>query len=517
MLHRAVAVVVGLIGLFTGLAPALADAQGSKILRVATDTNLPWLDPHMGTAFTLRELSSHVFEGLVTIGEDYGIIAQLAESWQVSADGLDYTFKLRSGVKFHNGKTMGAEDVKASIERFVQFGARRGDLGAVKAVTAVDPSTVRLTLKEPQGSFLGAMANPVALLAIMPKELVEGAKDPLQPPNLVGTGPFRLAAWVRDQQITLRRFDEYTRDRRMPASGLGGDRTALVDEVHVLSTGESATRLAGLERGDYDYAMALAPTAYERVRAASGLDAVILKPFTQVILQLNAGRAPFNQVKARQAVSRGLDMDTVMRGVTGNQPAFFRLQPSFFFPEQQVWHNVMGQEHYNQKNLDLARRLLKESGYDGKPITLVTNRDIEWLYRAAVPVKPQLEAIGFKVDLAVRDWPGQIAQQKEGNFDMATNGVSTRPEPTGFDYLFRCGASYETYGYCDPEMDKALATGVKEREPARRAQAYAQAQKEFYETVPFVKMGDMFQLDGASKAVKGYRVFFLRRFWNVSK
>ncbi|HEV8673525.1 MAG TPA: ABC transporter substrate-binding protein, partial [Methylomirabilota bacterium] len=203
--------------------------------------------------------------------------------------------------------------------------------------------------------------------------------------------------------------------------------------------------------------------------------------------------------------------------VTGNQPAFYRLQPSFFFPEQRVWHNTAGQELYNVKNLDLARRLLKESGYDGRPIVLITNRDIEWLYRAAVPVKPQLEAIGFKVDLVVRDWPGQIAQQKELAFDMATNGVSTRPEPSGFNYLLRCGASYETYGYCDAEMDRALLAGFREREPAKRAQAYAQVQTVFYETVPFVKVADMFQLDGASKTLKGYRVYFLRRFWNVSK
>jgi peptide/nickel transport system substrate-binding protein len=510
---------LALLAVAWSTAPAAlpASAQAPKILRVATDTNLPWLDPHMNSAFTLRELSSHVFEGLVTIGEDFGVIPQLAESWSIGADGTEYTFKLRPGVKFHSGRTVAAEDVKASIDRFVQVGIRRGDLGAVQAVTVVDPLTVKITLKQAQGSFLGALANPVALLGIMPKELVEGAKDPLQPPQLVGTGPFRLAQWVRDQQITLRRFDDYTRDRRTPASGLGGDRMALVDEVHIISTGESATRFAGLERGDFDYAQALAPTAYERLRASTGLDAIVLKPFTQVILQLNANRAPFNQVKARQAVSRGLDMESIMRGVTGNQPAFYRLQPSLFFPEQRVWHNTMGQDVYNQKNVELARRLLKESGYDGRPIALVTNRDIEWLYRTAVPVQPQLEAIGFKVELVVRDWPGQIAQQKEGNFDMATNGISTRPEPTGFDYLFRCGASYETYGYCDPEMDKALAAGVREREPERRAQAYAQAQKQFYETVPLVKIGDMFQLDGATKALKGYKVFFLRRFWNVSK
>jgi peptide/nickel transport system substrate-binding protein len=471
----------------------------------------------MGTAFSLREVSTHLFEGLVTIGEDFGILPQLAESWTVSADGLNYTFKLRAGVKFHNGKTLVADDVKATVDRFMQFSARRGDVAAVQSVSVVDPLTLRITLKEAQGSFLGAMANPVALLGVMPKEFVEGAKDPIQPPKLIGTGPFQLVEWQRDQRIILRRFPDYSRDRRTPQSGLGGDRQALVDELHIISILESATRVAALERGDVDYAMSVAPSSYDRLQAATAIMPVILKPFTQNILQLNANRAPFNNVKARQAVSRGLDMEVVMRAVTGNQPAFYRLQPSFFFPEQKVWHNTEGSNIYNGKNVEMARQLLRESGYDGRPIAFVTNRDIEWLYRAAVPVKPQLEAIGFKVDLQVRDWPGQIAQQKELNFDMATNGVSTRPEPTGFNYLFQCGISYETYGYCDPEMDKWLITGLRAGDPAQRAQAYAMVQRQFYETVPFVKIGDMFSLDGASKSLNGYKVFFLRRFWNVTK
>ncbi|MGQ0572103.1 MAG: ABC transporter substrate-binding protein [Armatimonadota bacterium] len=518
MSHRGWIIVALLIVLAAGAYPAGAQtSQAPKVLRVATDTNLPWLDPHYGTAFSLRELSSHIFEGLVTIGEDYGVIPQLAESWTVSTTGLDYTFKLRSGVKFHNGKTVTADDAKASIDRFVQFSARRGDLAGVERVTVVDPLTVRITLKEPQGSFVGAMANPVALLAIMPKELVEGQKDAIQPPNLIGTGPFRLVEWQRDRQITLRRFPEYARDRRTPASGLGGDRQALVDELHIISITESGTRLAALERGDVDYAMSVQPAAYDRLRGAANLVPIVLRPFTQVILQLNANRPPFNNVKARQAVSRGLDMEAIMRGVTGNQSAFYRLQPSFFFPEQRVWHNTEGSRIYNSKNLDQARQLLRESGYDGRPIAFVSNRDIEWLFRASVPVKPQLEAIGFRVDLVVRDWPGQIAQQRELNFDMATNGVSTRPEPTGFNYLFQCNASYETYGYCDPEMDKWLIVGLRVRDPERRAQAYAMAQRQFYETVPFVKIGDMFSLDGATKGIRDYKVYFLRRFWNVTK
>ncbi len=502
-----------LVVVLAGAGPAAAQ----KILRVAQDANAPGLDPHMGSQFVLREISAHVFEGLVTIGEDYSVIPQLAESWTVSPDGLQYTFKLRSGVKFHNGKTMTADDVKASVDRFVQYSVRRGDVAAVQAVTVVDPLTVRIALKEAQGSFLGAMANPVSLLAIMPQELVRGAKDGLQPPHLIGTGPFRLAEWQRDQRVVLRRFADYTRDRRTPRSGLGGDREALVDEVQMLSMLESGSRFAALERGDVDYAITLAPASYERLQGSATVQPVIIKPYTQITVQLNANQPPFDNVKARQAVSRGLDMETIMRAVTGNQAAFYRLQPSLFFPEQAVWHNTEGSAVYNSKNVELARQLLRESGYDGKPVILLTNKDYEWAYRAALAAKPQLEAIGFKVEFQVRDWPGMVAQQKESKFNLATNGISTRPEPTGFDYLIRCKASWEAYGYCDPEMDRWLAAGVKAGNVKERAQAYAMAQRQFYQTVPFVKIGDLFSLDGASKNLQGYRVFFLRRFWNVTK
>lgn len=515
--HRRMIIAVLVAALAASAAPVTVQAQAPKILKIATDTNLPWLDPHVGPQFALREIASHVFEGLVTVGSDHGVIPQLAAAWSVSPEGLQYTFTLRSGVRFHNGKILSSADVKASLERYMQVGVRRADLAGVQSVTAVDPLTVRISLKEPQGSFIGVLAIPLGMIAIMPRENAEGTRDPIVPPNLIGTGPFQLVEWARDRQITLRRFPDYSRDTRFPATGLGGERRALVDEIHFISVVESGTRLAGLERGDFDYAISLPPTGYDRLQASTTLRPVVIKPFAQVVVQLNASRAPFNNVKARQAVSRGLDMEAIMRAVTGNQPAFYRLQPSIFFPEQQVWHNMEGSEIYNGKNLDLARRLLRESGYDGRTLTFVTIQNIDYMFRAAVAMKPQLEAIGFKVDLLTRDVPGQIALQRDWNFDMATNGMTTRTDPTGYNYLLQCGASWETYGYCDSEMDKWLVVGLRIRDPQRRAQAYAQAQRAFYETVPFVKLGDFHSMDGMSQAVKGYQVFFQRRFWNVSK
>lgn len=498
--------------------PATAQApQAPKILRVAVDTNLPWLDPHVGPQFALREIASHVFEALVTVGTDHSVIPQLAAGWAVSPEGLQYTFTLRPGVKFHNGKTLGAEDAKASLERYIQVGVRRADLAGVQSVTVVDPLTIRVTLKEPQGSFAGILAIPLGMIAIMPREMAEGVRDPIQPPNLVGTGPFRLVEWARDRQITLRRFPDYSRDTRSPASGLGGERRALVDEIHYISVLEGGTRQAALERGDVDYAVSLPPTGYDRLQSSSTLRPMVIKPFAQVVVQMNASRPPFNNVKARQAVSRGLDMEAIMRAVTSNQSAFYRLNPSIFFPEQQVWHNTAGSQFYNTKNLEVARQLLRESGYDGRTIVFVSIRDIDWMFRAAIAAKPQLEAIGFKVDLMPRDLPGQVAMQREWNFDMATNGMTTRTDPTGYNYLLQCQASWETYGYCDSEMDKWLVVGLRVRDPERRAQAYANAQRAFYDSVPFVKIGDFHSMDGASQALKGYQVFFQRRFWNVSK
>lgn len=517
-LHRRIIVTALLAVIVASAGPVLGQApQAPRILRIGTDTNLPWLDPHVGPQFALREIASHVFEALVTVGSDHSVIPQLAAGWAVSLEGLHYTFTLRPGVRFHNGKILTAEDVKASLERYLQVGVRRADLAGIQTVTVLDPLTVRVSLKEPQGSFTGVLAVPLGMIAIMPREIAERAREPLAPPNLIGTGPFQLAEWQRDRQITLRRFPDYSRDTRSPASGLGGERRAMVDEIHIISIPESGTRLAALERGDVDYAVSLPPTSYERLLTSATLRPVVIKPFVQVVIQMNASRAPFNNVKARQAVSRGLDMEAIMRAVTSNQAVFYRLQPSIFFPEQQVWHNMEGSSVYNGKNLDLARRLLRESGYDGRTITFVTIREIDYMYRAALAARPQLEAIGFKVDLAVRDLPGQVALQRDWNFEMATNGMTTRTDPTAYNYLLQCGASWETYGYCDNEMDKWLVVGLRIRDPERRAQAYAQAQRAFYETVPFVKIGDFHSMDGASQALKGYQVFFQRRFWNVSK
>src|SRR5690606_3086385 len=120
------------------------------------------------------------------------------------------------------------------------------------------------------------------------------------------------------------------------------------------------------------------------------------------------------------------------------------------------------------------------------PIIFLTNRDYEWMYRAALAVVPQLEAIGFNVELRIVDWPSQVAIQRDGrngkgDFHMATNGISTRPEPSAFNYLLQCGATWETYGYCDAEMDQYLHQGLQGRTTEERKAAYDRVQQRFYE------------------------------------
>ena len=145
-----------------------APVQGG-VLRVALTASAPTLDPHAGTHLAIREIGFHLFENLLTFDAKFQIVPQLAERWEVSADGKVYTFHLRTGVKFHNGREMTAEDVKASVDRFRAIAPRRNELDDMEKIEVTGPATVRVTLKRVNAAFLAAIANPICQLAILPK------------------------------------------------------------------------------------------------------------------------------------------------------------------------------------------------------------------------------------------------------------------------------------------------------------------------------------------------------------
>ena len=187
----------------SALTPAFA---ANTAITVGMVLEPPNLDPTSGAAAAIREVTyANIFQGLTRFDANGAIVADLAKSWDISADGLTYTFHLASGVKFHDGSPFSAEDVKFSLDRARapdSTNAQKGLFADIASVDVVDPATVKVTLKKPNGSFLFNMAWGDAVI-LSPKSIATEATNP------VGTGPFKFVNWVKGDHVELAKFDGY--------------------------------------------------------------------------------------------------------------------------------------------------------------------------------------------------------------------------------------------------------------------------------------------------------------------
>ncbi len=497
---------------------AAEQPRAGGVLRVGLTTSPPTLDFVFSTTVVTRQIGIHVFEGLATFDERYQPVPQLAESWKLSEDEKTYTFQLRKGVKFHSGQEMKAADVKASLERFLAVSPRSKDLKTVREVAATGDYTVQVRLTEPTGAFLPTLAMPIPTVAIMPADAIRDATGTYLPGGkldtrqLIGTGPYRIAEWIPDRHVRLVRFPEYARDRSRPASGLGGDRVAYLDEIRFIPVPEKGARVAGLETGEYDFIDGVPYTSYGHLKETPGIVLQILRPETWVMFGFNHTRPPFSDVRARQAVLAALNQEQVMATVVGLKE-FYRLDPGLYFKEQ-IWHSSEAAELYDQRNPEKARKLLAEAGYKGQEIVILTNSDYDWMLKAATVTQAQLKAIGMNAKLQVYDWPGSLAVRKDmTKWDLAYTGISLRFDPTGHDFMFHSGNTW--MGLKNPEIDRVLAQGARESDPKKRYEAYRQLQRLVYSEAPIVKHGDIFGLQAHRAVVKGYQAWYSTRFWNV--
>lgn len=491
---------------------ALAQETGG-VLRAAMTTEPPDLDPYVGGTAANRNIGHHVFEGLVTYDETYGLMPQLAESWEISDDGLTYTFHLRSEVPFHDGSLLDAEDVKASLERFADIGYRSRDFELVTDISAPDERTVVITLSQPEGAFLSKLANPGVLIGIMPAEQA-ASRETLRPPDLIGTGPYRIDEWRPGELVRLVRFEDYA-SSELASSGLGGEKVAYLDEIVFMPVAEPGTRVAGLETGEYHFAEGIPTTSLGRIESSPDLRAHLVKPKWKIAVNFNHREGFFNNVTARRALLAALDMDEILSVVASGREEFFRAQPGLFFNEQGTWHTTVGGEVYNNQDQDLARQLFQEAGYEGQELVMATNRDFEWMYRTALAIQSQLAEVGVDLRLDVHDWAAQRDKTNQASgWDLGSDGKSMRLDPNDFNTAFLC-ESNSSYGYCNPAMDELVLAGASESDVAARQEIYADLQELMWEELPWLPVGDLFELEATNVSVQGYENWYTPRFWGV--
>ena len=436
-----------------------ARPAAAEVLQVAVDASPAGLDPHIVTAFASAQIISPIYEGLTGIDANLAIVPGLAASWTISPDGKTYVFKLVSGASFHDGSAFTAADVVASLHRVLGkdiSSPLASRLASLDSVRAIDPATVEIVLKAPAAAFLSSLAS----IAIVPHAF-ETDKDTLQrKPD--GTGPFKFVEWQPNGFIALARHDGYWQ-KGLPK----------MDGVKFIFAPESATRQVGLSSGQYamlpniDAATALQLKGKPGVKLAETLD------LAYSLVGMNASRAPFDNVKVREALNTALNRQEIVEAALfgAGQPA------GPLSPAMHDWASDIKTFPCYTPSADRAKALLKEAGVTTPvAITLLVlprqdTRDI------AQVVQAQLNNAGFKVDLKIPELGQFVQDWKNSNFDafVSLNGGAVDPDDA-FYRTFHTGGSTNVFKYSDAAVDQLLDTEHSEQNTAARREGYARLQ-----------------------------------------
>ena len=248
------------------------------------------------------------------------------------------------------------------------------------------------------------------------------------------------------------RFDDY-RARAEKANGYGGAKVAHVDEVRWIPVPEVATRAAQVETGELDFADDLSLDQYDRLARSATARPLVAKPYFWLIAVFNKKEGLMTNQKLRQAWQAAVDIEPIMKTVAAGKPEFYRLDPSLMFQEVAEWHTKLAGLPYNERNVEKAKRLMKEAGYKGEPIRFIATKEYKWMYDFAVMMKQQMEDIGFVVDLQVVDWATLSTRRfNPKEYEVFTTGIGIGAQ---FDPLFQAILSCTWAGWtCDEEIAK---------------------------------------------------------------
>jgi peptide/nickel transport system substrate-binding protein len=510
---RLVAILIALLlGTMLSSTPAPAGPASEKTLRVALNGSPPSLDWQANSSFLSIVPAAHIWEQLFVFDERNGIRPMLVDTHTISSDGLLYTFNLRKGVKFHNGKEMTADDVIASIARWRRVSP--GGRTSWTMVTNIDKTgshsfTVRLSRS--YGALLASLANQSFSMVVLPADQSEVAPNQMR--DYIGTGPYRFVEWRADQYVLVERFTGYT-PRSEPRNGWAGKREPLVKQIQFRIIPEAGVRSAALVAGDIDVGLALVNDDYARLIRTPNLTMWVVKPDSWIGLFFNHTMAPINNLKLRQAIQAALDHNQIMFAAAGSQ-AFYRLDQSMMYKET-VWHSAAGRNLYNQRNAARARQLLAEAGYRGEPLSLMATPTFQQFFNAGVPIKQNLEEVGINVDLQTPDWPTLVQRRgRRDQWHMLITSWGGLPDPSIFAQNYHSQSGNWGW-FANPDMDRALDSMNTSANFKDRYAAFENVQRMFYEQVTSIKLGDYFSLRGWRSNVKNVPRVPLPVFWGAT-
>jgi peptide/nickel transport system substrate-binding protein len=400
------------------VAPALAQQTD---ITVGLQLEPPHLDPTSAAAGAIDQvLYSNVFEGLTRFGSDGSVNPGLASDWEISQDGLSYTFNLRDGVMFHDGTTMDAQDVKFSLDRARaddSANAQKALFAGIADVTVASPTQVVVTLTEPNGNFLFNMAWGDAV--IVASESIEGIQS-----NPVGTGAFKFDNWVQGDKIDLVRNEDYWGE------------PAKLERATFKFISDPTAAFAAVMAEDVDaFSGFPAPENLPQFDADPRFEVLVGSTEGETILSTNNKMPPFDNVKVRQALAHAIDRQAI---IDGAMFGYGTPIGTHFAPHNPAYVDLTGNSMYDP---DKAKALLAEAGFADGFTTTLKLPPPSYARRGGEIIAAQLREVGIQTEITNLEWAQWLEEVFRGKDFGLTIVSHTEPMDIGIyarpDYYFQ--------------------------------------------------------------------------------
>jgi len=478
------------------LAPGPRDALAQTpkkggTLRVGFYIEAATMDPHLSGSKIDRQVYHNIYEPLLTLDVKLGIRPGLAESWQ-QPDPRTVIFKLRRGVKFHDGTDFNAEAVKFNFNRMKTEpkSVRKGEVASIEAVDVVDSHTVKLSLRRPDAALFATLTDRAGMM-VSPKVVQERGSELERNAKGAGTGPFEFVEWVRDAHLVIKRNDNYWNKQGGP----------YLDRVRYRPIPDDTVKLQSLQSGEIDVMDYVQPRDVAAVRADKSVVVLDVPSLAAFAYQLNHTKPPFNTKALRQAVAYALDMEQLVKGVWLNVgvPSNGPIPPTSWAYDKTILPI--------KRDLAKAKAKLAEGGRAGGFTFTVTTSNIPINVQEVEVMQAQLAEAGITMKIKLVDSATQLSDGNSKNFEMISYQWSGRPDPDGNIYQFfktTAGTSLNWSGISNPQIDAILDKTREISSQADRKKLYSELTRILHDEFPMIYTVHPIEPKAFSPKVMGY-------------
>ncbi|MEI7028052.1 ABC transporter substrate-binding protein [Paenibacillus sp. y28] len=468
----------------------------AKDLVVASGADAVKLDPQDSTDSISNNVIGLIFDKLVTFDNNNNIVPQLAKEWTLSPDGMKLTFKLVEGAKFQDDAPVNAEAVKITFDRVLNKDnklARYNMFSQFIDQVVVDSEyQVTFQLKFPYKPALATFTHAAGSI-LSPKSVKENSKNIAKAP--VGSGPYKLKEWVQGEKLVLE-----------PSPNFWGEKPKL-QTITFKAVPENAARSLMLETGEADLILPVPVADIDRLKGNDKVQVTEFASNRNLYIGINAKKAPFDNVKVRQAMNYAVDKETIAKKILMGQGKV--LQSAI---AEKVWGFApVGAYPYDPEK---AKQLLAEAGFkEGTTVNLWTS-DGRYLMDRQIAefVQGNLQAVGFKVEFRKWDFGALLSElgKPEASYDLYLSSASVPANDAEYT-LSPSFASNGAYNYgkvfANADVDALLIQGVKAANDEERKKIYKDALQTIKDQAPWIFLVEFNYPVGARKEVQGYHVW----------